>query len=213
MMKQALPALFGLALLMPYGVAEGLWTNRWHVSAGLERATARLAQLPHRVGDWEGRDQELDPRQVARAEMSGYLMRRYTHGPTGAEVSILLVCGRPGPTALHSPDVCYAGAGYAAAQPPARHEIAAGAGDTLWVGDFRKPGPAPEPLRIYWAWNGAGAWQAPDSPRVQFAHYPALYKLYVIRDLAHDEPIAEDVSQQFLREFLPVAQRVLFPEQ
>ena len=44
--------------------------------------------------------------------MTGYLLRTYTHRISGETFQVLLVCGKPGPTSLHPPDVCYQGAGY-----------------------------------------------------------------------------------------------------
>lgn len=210
-MRRLAPILVAVLVLISYGIAEAIWTDRWRISDALERATGKLAQVPLRVGDWEGREQELDSRQVRQAEMSGYLMRRYVNRSTGAEVAILLVCGRAGPTSLHSPDVCYAGAGYAPTLAPERQEVATGANsDTFWVAEFRKPGPAPEPLRIFWAWGTTGEWQASDRPRWQLAHHAALYKLYVIRSLpGNDERAAQDPSLEFMRGFLPVVRRAL----
>jgi hypothetical protein len=212
-MKSILTSAIALLLLVSYGIAEGLWTDRWHFSDTLERATARLSQVPRTFGAWQGQDEEeLDPRQVAQAEMSGYVRRRYVNRQNGAEVSVLLVCGRPGPTAVHSPEVCYAGSGFTATQAPTIYEVTASgsASCTLWVGQFLRNGPTPEPLRIYWAWSANGAWQAADNPRVQLAHLPALYKLYVVRLLPRlDEPIAEDPCGEFLREFLPEIQTAL----
>jgi hypothetical protein len=213
-MKRFLLPIIFLVVLTVYGIAEGLWTNRLFPSEDLERAASRVSRVPRTVGDWEGTDQELDARQVARAEMTAYVSRRYVNSRTGAAVNMLLVCGRPGPTSLHSPDICYAGAGYQAAGPPVRKPIARKAEDPLgdfWVGQFRKAGPVPEALQIFWAWNGAGTWQAADRPRFQFAHHAALYKLYVVRQLPRaDEPAAEDPAADFLAHFLPELQRALF---
>lgn len=209
-MRSLLPGIIALALLVPYGIAEGLWTNRWQLSDAVAHAVARLDGVPRVLGAWEGHDQTLDPRQVAVAEISGYVSRRYVQRTTGAEVSILLVCGRTGPTALHSPDICYAGAGYTPVSAPTRH---AEGPASFWVGEFRKPGPTPEPLRIYWAWTGAGAWQAATNPRLQLAHHPALYKLYVIQSVPRaDAPAADDPGRDFLRSFLPALAQALFSD-
>src|SRR5437764_1188475 len=45
-MARALPCLAGLALLLTYGVAEGLMNHRWTPSAELEQAAARLPDIP-----------------------------------------------------------------------------------------------------------------------------------------------------------------------
>ena len=177
-MKRVLPALIFLGVLLSYGVAEGLWTHRWFASAELEQATARLDRIPRVVGDWEGTDQVLDDRTIAVAELSGYVMRRYVNRRTGAAVSMLLVCGRPGPTAQHTPEVCYVGAGFSAKEKPAHASIPAAPvgkekpGEVpaeFWLAHYNKGGPTPESLRIYWAWNATGAWEASARPRFEFA--------------------------------------------
>jgi hypothetical protein len=210
-MKRFLPLIIAVMLVVAYGIAEGMWTNRWIRSAALEQATARLSQVPRVIGDWEGTDHELDPRQVAQAEMSGYVLRQYVHKSTGASVRVMLVCGRAGPTSLHSPQACYPGIGYRPTAEPKRQGFGAGKKDDFWVAQFQKEGTSPETLRIFWSWNGAGKWHAADSPRVHFARHAALYKLYVIRSLARgDEGLNDDPAAEFLNQFLPVAQRALF---
>jgi hypothetical protein len=207
-MRQALPLLTTLVLLLAYGIAEGLWTDRWLLSGAVERAAARLREVALDFGDWQGRERELDARQAARAEVASYLLRDYVNRKTGQAVSVLLVCGRAGPTALHAPEVCYGGAGYEAAAPPARRAVAGG---EFWVGQFRKPGPAADHLQIYWSWGAAGRWQAPASPRVHFAGHRALYKLYVICRLppAGEAPRGE-LCQDFLDQVLPQLNTSLF---
>jgi hypothetical protein len=210
MHKYLWPATF--LLIAAFGVGEGAWTNRWSWLDGPEQASVKLVAVPTIVGDWESKDQELDARQIARAEIVGYLMRQYTHKATGATVQVLLVCGRPGPTSLHTPDICYAGAGYAQTGSLVAQALeGAGTPAGFWTGRFEKPGPEPESLRIYWAWNATGAWSASDNPRWEYARHRFLYKLYVIRPLAKaDEPLADDPTPEFMRVFLPEVQKCLF---
>jgi hypothetical protein len=136
--------------------------------------------------------------------------RRYVHRRTGQAVDLLLVCGRAGPTSVHTPDVCYRGSGYDEVGEATRY--AAPGGGAFWVRRFQKPGPAPAPLRVIYGWNATGAWEAPDSPRTAFAGRAALYKLYVIREMARtDEPLEEDPAVDFLRAALPPLGAALFP--
>src|SRR5438105_7726947 len=100
-MSRVCPLLTVFAVVASSGALHGVRTNRWAPSGALERATARLADLPMTVGDWDGQADELDARQAALAEVSGSVLRRYVNRRTGAVVSVLLVCGRPGPVSLH----------------------------------------------------------------------------------------------------------------
>jgi hypothetical protein len=207
-----------IVLVLAFGYVEGRWTHRWQSSRALENAVSRLAAVPLDVGDWQGAAQELDARHIARGEIDGYLMRNYTNRISGSTVSVLLVCGRGGPTCLHTPEVCYPGAGFSPEKQAERQELAAAAPARpaqFWVGKFHKPAAAvPEALRIYWAWTARGDWSAPDSPRFHFASVAALYKLYVIQPLHELEPNRtqqEDPAVGFLKDFLPQLQRHLFP--
>jgi hypothetical protein len=200
------------AVVASAGAVHGLWTNRWTAPAALGRATARMADLPLTLGDWDGQAEALDGRQLAAAEVSGHLLRRYVNRRTGAVVSVLLLCGRPGPVSVHTPEVCYRGAGYDQVGGRSKHALAGRAGE-LWVSRFAKQhAAAPEALRVLYAWNATGKWEAPASPRAAFARHPALYKLYVIRPLARDdEPLEEDPALEFLRALVPALDKALFP--
>src|SRR5438270_9326493 len=92
----------GMVLVLAAGLVHGLWTNRWSDNADLEAAAARLRDVPKDVGDWAGHDQEIDLERIARAEAAGSLLRNYA-GPDGQKVSVVLLCGRFGPLAVHTP--------------------------------------------------------------------------------------------------------------
>ena len=211
-MTRAFAVLTVFAVVLSSGVVQGVWTHRWTSSAALERATARMADLPLTLGEWDGEAQALDPRQVEVADISGHLLRRYVNRRTGDMVTVLLLCGRPGPLAVHAPEVCYRGLGYRTVGARAKQPSPAGAGD-FWVARLQRERVAGEgPLRIFYAWNATGTWEAADSPRSRFGWRPALYKLYVTRQLTKaDEPLEDGPELGFLRALLPAAQKALFP--
>jgi hypothetical protein len=212
-----LPILTAVPLLLSFGVVEGVWSNRWGFSRDAELAAARLRDVPMTVGEWEAQARELDDRQIARAELTGYLLRQYVHRRTGASLQVLLVCGRPGPISVHTPEVCYGGAGFAQAATRSRQLVEDDSLDKsveLWMAKFRKIGaPVPEQLRIFWSFAATGAWTAPGNPRLAFAREGALYKLYVVRQMPNlDEPLAKDPSLEFLRLFMPEVNKCLFKD-
>jgi hypothetical protein len=130
-------------------------------------------------------------------------------------VQILLICGAPGPTSVHTPDVCYRGAGFEMKGKIARHteEVPGLAPVEMCTAQFHKPQSAfPEQLRIYWTWSTTGEWNAPVYPRWHFAGQTVLYKLYVIRSTLHTGSTDRDeVCMKFLHEFLPEVNKVAFP--
>lgn len=174
-----LVAAFGI--LAAAAVAHGLRTDRWGASADLQAAVANLDGLPKQVGDWAGEDVPLSAAEVEVAQVAGYLVRNYTHKYTRETVTVMILCGRPGPVSVHTPEVCYAGAGFVPG-PATKQPLPDGG--AVWLADFVKSGATTETLRIRWGWSTDGELTASDSPRTDFAGAKALYKLYVIYPLA-----------------------------
>lgn len=206
--------LSAAVLLAASGVSHRLWTGAWNTSAEPALSAARLANVPSTIGDWVGADTEIDARQLARAEAVGHLSRRYLHRGTGAEVSVLIICGRPGPVSVHSPDICYGGIGFQTTKAPGRHKVE---GETetpgaefFWANFVKQDPVAAAHLRIYWAWKAGRGWQAPDNPRLTYGAAPALYKLYLIyRPAPGVEPPDHDPCLDFMRVFLPELEKAL----
>jgi hypothetical protein len=216
-----LPALLvGIAVVIASGVAQGLWTDRWTLSSEPEVSAAKLAKVKTTLGDWDmAKEFPLDPREQANAGIAGYLVRTYFDNRTRSEVQICLVCGRPGHISVHTPDVCFAGAGYEFTGPPERKTDLGQPGSAFFMAQCTKQGSIlPENYRIYWAWNAGGHWQAPDNPRLTFARYKALFKLYVIEKLPAStvagvsDPGHKDPAVDFLGQLLPELNRSLFPD-
>lgn len=168
--------LASMALLTTTGVVQGWVSNRWSAPRDLTAAVARLELLPREVGPWVGEDVAVDRAELHRAGLVDGISRRYRDPRTGATVTVLLVCGRPGPVSVHTPDVCYQGAGYNLVTPP-----------TTPISGFRAARMArvdatgSDGLQVYWSWNASGRWEAPSNPRLRFGASPYLYKIYLVR--------------------------------
>ena len=215
-MRSALAVGTAFVVLVVCGLVHGLWTDRWALAKEPGASAAKVANVPLKIGDWEGQDQEINPRDLEKAEAVGWLWRTYVHRRTGNAVSILLLCGRSGPIAVHPPDVCYRGAGY---EPVSvvRHQLPVESSSSppeFMVGHFQKQEAAVlQHLRILWAWSATGPWMAPEHPRWTFARHPALFKLYVLRQLPRgDEKLEDDPVVEFIRLLVPELQKALFSD-
>ncbi|HBI43176.1 MAG TPA: hypothetical protein DDY78_10020 [Planctomycetales bacterium] len=214
-MTRFLPLIVAVSAVVAAGVMHGLRTDRWGAKADVKAAAARLDDVPLKVGEWEGRPMEIDARQLTVAEADGHLSRYYVHRRTGAEVAVVVLCGRPGPLSLHSPEVCYAGAGFSISGDRQTLPLT-GEGlppVELFNARFTKPGVTPETLNVFWAWKASdGNWAANSDPRVAYVRSTVLYKLYLIRRLARpDEDLSRDPCLDFLRAFLPELEKRLSP--
>ena len=214
-MRAALgPILISVLLVASIGVVHGVYTDRWGASGHLERALTGLPRIPLQMGDWTGEEVPHDAEELSRAGIKGGVFRRYTNSRTRETVSVLVVCGRGGPLSVHTPDICYGGAGYRQLEVEKRKElqIADGTRHSFKVARFIKPGDViPTQLEIYWTWSRDGdAWQAPENPRFVLARSPALFKMYVLREF-FPKSRAESLPscESFLNETLPVIRQTL----
>ncbi len=204
-----IPVILGIVLVVGSAIVDGVWTGRWKASEELKLAVRHLDRVPLAVGDWVGRAVAVDPRELVAAELDGGVMRRYENTRTGRAITLLIVCGRPGPVSVHTPEVCYPGVGYEMAQ---EHP------ETLSVpidlrGDRAEFSRAefeqhssfpPERIRIYWSWKAKGTWSVPYSPRVTFGSQSFLYKLYLIHRTSGGIEAPEDLPfAGFLQQLLP----------
>jgi hypothetical protein len=208
-MKRWFYALSASAALVACGLVHGYRTERWQPAVEATEAAGHLRDLPLEIGDWQGTEMEVKPGQ-AGAGVAGCIQRSYLHRPSGVTVSMALVCGRPGPVSIHTPDICYMAAGFSVGTP-ARSAVA-NSEAAMWRADaFRATASDEKRLRIFWGWNNGSGWVASENPRLEFARFPVLHKLYVIREMGGlNEANRDEPCEQFLQVLLPELDRALF---
>ena len=194
------------------GYLGGVWGG-WSRHE-LDEAAARVPQAPLTFGDWKGESLDLNAKVVERAGFRGYTVHRYENRRTGAVVQVLLACGRPGPLSVHTPEVCFGGAGFALTGDPTRFvpDDSPGGSEFFKATFGKKDSPAPEKLRVLWSWNKNGAWRVADNPRWTFAGTPVLYKLYVTQEFYPRDDATDGADcAEFLRDFLPLLEPIVKP--
>ena len=207
-----LAAALGITVLS--GLVHGSWTNRWETSQELELAVSRCERLPMLLGDWRGRESPADTCAIKAAGLDGCLSRQYENRKSGATVSLLLVCGRPGPVSVHTPDICYPGAGYEMVQErPVRFSGGSTAQRAEFLGaDFvNDQSFPPDRLRVHWSWTATGNWGVPANPRIAFASHRYLYKMYLVTHVVGESPSFDDERvNEFLGVLIPALKDALF---
>lgn len=220
--KLLLPVAVASAIVVASGYLHGLTTDRWGNPDDVRVAASKLQDVPAEFGDWSSTEVEIPQQQLEQAEAVGNLSRQYVNRLTGDSVAVLVLCGRPGPIAVHPPTVCFtAGAGLKLGADPSRHEVVSEIDGqnpsylgSFWRGDFFRPLAAtPLWMRTFWSWSPDGDWQTPDNTRMTYARNRFLYKMYVSRAMiGGSEPVDEDPCVLFLQEFIPILKNVVFSD-
>jgi exosortase len=214
------PTLVAVSILIATGAVTGRWTHRWMISDELNSAVVRLDSVPLTFGDWVAHDERVDPRSLAAADLEGGVMRRYQNRRNGRKIHVMLVCGRPGPVAVHTPDICYPATGYQMAQTEPSKVVLGGprpdpSESQFLVARFTRDRSLNcEGLQVYWSWNASGKWTVPRSPRVEFAGQPFLYKVYVVSTgTSEDEKTGAAWEMEFIRQLASELDKALFSGQ
>jgi hypothetical protein len=205
-MFRLFPVVLASAAVIACGVVHGFWKDRWVKSPEPVQAAARYADVPLTIAEWDG--ETIDSKSQQGDEVSGWLQRRYRNRRTGEAVIIALVCGRPGPVSIHTPDVCYGASGFNVGTP---HRVTVpGNKGEFWTADAVKGSATGETqLRIFWGWDDGFGWRAADDARQTFPRAPVLHKLYVLREMT---TLAKDDNEpcvKFLEALVPVLDKTV----
>jgi hypothetical protein len=208
MLAKIAPLIACVLLISVLGGVHGISTDRWGPSGQLQQALERLPNVPKQFGDWKGEDIPTDDESMPQIGIQGYIHRRYQDTVSRQAVVLLIVCGRGGPICVHTPDVCYANAGYKQLNDENRLEISCNDGrkDSFTFARFGKPdGVVPAQLDIFWSWSRDGTeWQSPERPRLMFARTKSLYKLYLEHEFVPSMRLENaNTCTGFLQQLLP----------
>jgi len=208
-----LPASLCCLLLIASGVAAGLYTNRWASPADFGPIQARMDAVPTSLGTWVSRPAPSDQEALDRAGIRAHLSREYRDTRTGRTITVLLVAGKPGPIAVHTPDVCFQGAGYEQSNDQSSVDVGP-AGARFWNATFVKPGAAVQSREcVFWGWNAGDGWEAPEhrTVRMKFALRPTLYKMYLVTDSPPPGKTSTELWGDFADRLFPELDRAIVP--
>jgi hypothetical protein len=220
-MTRYLPLVAAIALVIGAGAVRARWTTRQADTRDVLAAAARLENVPLNAGDWVGTVHPFDLTEYRSAGIQGALLRTYKHKDTGQEMVLMIVCGRPGPISVHTPDVCYPGSGYRVISDDLRTTIngPSGTPHEFWKLRMNKADAViSQHLNVTYGWSTDGRWQAPKSEaaRFTFADAPVLFKLYAQYQVPAASTVdaateaENDPTVGFLEAVLPELNRALF---
>lgn len=213
-MPRQAAVISALIVLLICGVVHGWWAERWHKSRALEDALAQVELVPMNFGAWKAEPVEGDPEAFRIAGAQAYWMRSYTnakqHNAKQHKVLAILMCGRAGRMAVHTPEIAFQGDRFELHDGPSATLVRGESGEELGTFNtarFTRTAGGRGGLRLYWSWNPGDGWQTPSSPRWTFGGKPFLYKLYVSQ--APTSGSDRDAAAELLRDLLPELRKTL----
>ncbi|MHB8863005.1 MAG: exosortase-associated EpsI family protein [Pirellulaceae bacterium] len=209
-------ALLVVGLTILSGTIQGHTSGRWGKPADILAAARQLDKIPGKIGPWElEQSGKLDEPAARVLDCAGYVLRTYVRPDTGARAQVVILLGPPGPTSVHTPDICYNVRAYRTLQEMKPWSFSDGERKhSLW-GMTLEPIRLSEGgmLRVYHAWSTGHEWSAAKDARFAYAASRYLYKIQLacpLRELS-DAGSDKDPGQDFLQAFIPAAQPFLVP--
>jgi len=211
MQRLHLAAVAAGLIVVAAGLVHGKLSDRWGSSQALEDALARVKEVPLEIDGLIGEEEPANAEEFRQARAQGYWTRTYRDPDRKTSCLVILMCGRAPDMSIHTPDICYQGAGFEMYGQPSTTSF--GELGSLWTARFVKQSLGSEDLRLYWAWSNDGTWRAPQNPRWEFRGGRFLYKLYIARSSSgRDEKKEQEASESLVRRLLPTLRRTLFDE-
>ncbi len=205
-------SILALCLTIIPGYYHGQKNFRWGKDPQLVTWGERLNDFPTQIGDWQMSNQmQLQQVELDQLDPIGYVARSYTNGQYTANVFVLL--GPTGPTAAHTPDICFNASQYRILGERRRVRISDSPIETseAWVSRFESRGLDKHVMKSWYAWTVDGNWHAADKPRFHFAESRFLYKIQIAMFFSDLNSMELDkVGEKFVKEVRDSLQKNLF---
>lgn len=174
-----------------------------------------LKDIPMTLGDWEGRDETLDPQIARRTGSTDHAFRTYIDRRTGVALDVIVLYGPAVEMKIHAPEQCYPAAGYEQADDADYPEIDTPGGKVPFCAlVFTKgEGVQAERQEVYYTWRYGGRWTPHRGAHKEMERTPSMYKVHLARRLTERE--ARDVAgpcEDFLKLLIPAMDRLLEPQ-
>ena len=189
------------------GRLQGQLTNRWGMRPDTKLAAERLrSELPKEVGNWRLRhEDQFSPAIVRTLQCPAHISRVYEHVQTGDSVTLAVILGPPGPTSVHTAEICYSSRDFTITGERRKLIVTDANGDmhTFWELPFKANDLRGAPLRVLYAWSTGTIWEAAQYPRFGYGGLPHLYKLQLaVSANPASQATDHDPVQDFLVDFL-----------
>jgi EpsI family protein len=181
------------AILAASGGAR-LWQER-RVERVLELGRSSpfpLADLPMKIGSWEGREATMDPRIVRITGSTDLVSRHYIDRRTGVGLDVIVVYGPTSDMLFHTPELCYPSAGFAAMPGVFERSIAVEGTASATV-PFRSlaftkgEGGLADSQEVYYSLRYDGRWTTQSASHKASKRIPGMYKVQVSRRISDRE--------------------------
>ncbi len=187
--------LLVIALTVAPAIYDGTRSFRWGEDEYVKQLVENIDALPTEMSGWKSvAEIKLGESAENMLEPITYVNRSYQKGDRFAQVFVLL--GPTGPTAVHTPDVCFSSATNALISKRVSVNVgdSASGQSTLWRSRFkdRRSATGSPFVSSWYGWTTDGTLHADPNPRYSFSDERQLVKVQVTTEYLSQDSMVED---------------------
>ena len=203
-MKPALllASLVVAALTIIPALFDGQRRFRWGEDSEVAELTKRLDQFPTELGEWKtSADVPVAQSAVDLLRPIKAINRIYVNSPRQLSAHVFVLLGPTGPTAAHTPEICFNARDYRLTDKPKMTRVDGDSGNDseCMSSKFQSRNAAGSFLNSWHAWTTDGTWEVPENPRFYFANNRYLFKVQVAISYDGSE---EEENQAVMDQFI-----------
>ena len=201
-------------------ISHGYFANRWDKRGGLQEVGQVITNMSQEsLPNWRFRESgEISDSVLEMLRTTGHASFQYEYsgnpprgngGPTRITAAVFV--GSPGRITAHDPQVCYSAIDFQGTGTRRKIEFtdADGVKQEFWTMAVSRKDDPGHRLIVSHAWGTDGTSTAADYPRIAYMGLPYLYKIQLAMPAFKGQKLDDNLSIEFLKEFLPLLRRTI----
>lgn len=208
-----LALLFVVAVTCVPAIYDGQRRFRWGNDEEVRELANRLNAFPKVIGEWEMLSEvELDEASANQLQPLAIVNRVYFNRSTQRQANVFVLLGPTGPTAVHTPDICFNSRNYRKLGKRRVTKVSPESrlGSKCFQTQFQSRDVNTTYLDTWYAWTVDGTWQAPEQPRYHFANNRYLFKIQIVTRYATRDELDNEAMTDFVKTIDETLRRQVF---
>ena len=182
--KLILGLLAVITLTLVPAIVDGQRRFRWGEDDELVKLSENMRNFPKQIGDWEcTTEKPLDTTSAELLTPIASINRVYLNRRKNLSANLFILLGPTGPTAVHTPDICFNSREFKKLSERTRINAGPSADQqnstdsNFFRTEFKSRDINESGLKSIYAWTIDGQWSAAERPRFEFSRSRYLFKL------------------------------------
>ena len=192
-------------------IVDGQRRFRWGEDKEVVELAERLKRFPMSIGSWQATsDSPIGETAEDMLRPFAAINRIYFNPSLQAKANVFILFGPTGPTAAHTPDICFSSRDFRMLEN--RRVVSVDEGPSkFFLVRFQSRDVTNVHLKSWYAWTTDGTWKCPSRPRFDFASSRYLFKIQIVANFSSRLEMEKDeIFNEFVAEIEKMLRNEIF---